>query len=63
MVFCNFTYELKAGTKAENYDIQKTEGTLTVTGDILEPEKTTPEVNNPYKLGDQIPFTITVKNV
>ena len=27
----NFTYELKAGTKADNYDIRKVKGTLTVT--------------------------------
>ena len=38
-------------------------GKLTITGEPIEPEKTTPEVNDAYELGDVIPFQITVKNV
>ena len=46
-----------------NYEIATVLGKLTITGDPIIPEKTTPEVTSNYKLGDEIPFTITVKNV
>ena len=46
-----------------NYEIATVPGKLTITGDPIIPEKTTPEVTSNYKLGDEIPFTITVKNV
>ncbi|MBQ6175670.1 MAG: hypothetical protein IJK29_00585, partial [Bacteroidales bacterium] len=59
-----FTYTLNTGTKADNYEIETVFGTLTVTGDTpIEPEKTTPAAETPYALGDQIPFTISVKNI
>ena len=58
-----FTYTLNENTNADNYEITKYEGKLTVTGDKIIPEKTTPNVESNYKLGDTIPFTITVKNV
>ena len=58
-----FTYTLNENTNADNYGITKYEGKLTVTGDKIIPEKTTPNVESNYKLGDTIPFTITVKNV
>ena len=59
----SFTYELNANTKADNYEINTETGKLTVTGDKVIPEKESPAVDGVYKLGDQIPFTITVKNV
>ncbi len=46
-----------------NYEITTVPGKLTITGDPIIPEKTTPEVTSDYQLGDEIPFTITVKNV
>ena len=47
----------------ENYEITYLPGTLEITGDKIEPKKETPkEVESNYKLGDTIPFTITVKN-
>ena len=58
-----FTYTLKEGTLADNYEITTAFGTLTVTGDSVEPEKTTETVETPYALGDKIPFTIAVHNV
>ena len=58
-----FTYTLNENTNADNYGITKYEGKLTVTGDKIIPEKTTPNVESNYKLGDTILFTITVKNV
>ena len=39
------------------------DGKLTITGDPVIPEKTTPEVDSIYKLGDWIPFNIAVQNV
>ena len=59
----SFTYELNANTKADNYEIKTETGKLTVTGDKVIPEKESPAVDGVYKLGDRIPFTITVKNV
>ncbi len=48
----------------ENYEIHRINGTLTVTSDnLFIPEKTTPNVQSNYELGDEIPFTITVRNV
>ena len=47
-----------------NYTISVLPGTLEITGDKIIPGKTTPQqVESNYKLGDTIPFTITVKNV
>ena len=47
-----------------NYKISVLPGTLEITGDKIAPDKTTPQqVESNYKLGDTIPFTITVKNV
>ena len=46
-----------------NYEISVLPGTLEITGDKIIPGKTTPKVESNYKLGDTIPFTITVKNV
>ena len=47
-----------------NYKISVLPGTLEITGDKIAPNKTTPQqVESNYKLGDTIPFTITVKNV
>ncbi len=59
----HFTYILNSDTKPENYIITKVPGTLTVTGDSIITDKTTPEVESNYGLGDAIPFTITVENV
>ena len=47
----------------KNYVITYEAGDLEITGDKLIPNKTTPEVESNYKLGDKIPFEITVKNV
>ncbi len=58
-----YSYKAKTGTDLDNYSIEVVEGTLTVTGEPIIPEKTTPEVTSNYKLGDSIPFTITVHNV
>ncbi len=58
-----FGYELNEGTEAANYAITIVFGTLTVTGDKLIPNKTTPKVESNYKLGDEILFDITVENV
>ena len=57
-----FTYLLNEGTLEDNYIITTEFGTLTVTGDKIDGEKTTPEVSSNYELGDAIPFTITVEN-
>ena len=64
------TYELTLASedneytaRASNYVITESIGTLTVTGDPVIPEKTTPEVDSIYKLGDWIPFIIAVQNV
>ena len=59
-------HELNKDTQAKNYTITYVDGRLTVTGDSeIIPEKTTPDVAEDfeYKLGDTIPFTITVQNV
>ena len=56
-------HELNKDTQAKNYTITYVDGRLTVTGDKIIPEKTTPNVESNYKLGDTILFTITVKNV
>ena len=60
-----FSYELKKNTKAENYTITKTEGTLTVTDDDVEPGKviTKTHEGSEFALGDTITFTIKVKNI
>ncbi|MCR4904584.1 MAG: S-layer homology domain-containing protein [Clostridiales bacterium] len=59
-----FDYTLKDGTEKGNYNITKVEGTLTVTGNKIDPPtKTTPEVETDYKLGEEIPFEITVHNI
>ena len=58
-----FTYALTAVTLRDNYNFTKTEGKLTVTGDKVQPNKTTEEVESNYKLGDTIPFVITIENV
>ena len=58
-----FTYTLNEGTLAENYEITVVYGTLTVTGEPIEPEKTTEPVETPYAIGDTIPFEIRVHNV
>ena len=48
----------------KNYDIHQINGTLTVTSDNpFIPEKKTPNVQSNYELGDEIPFTITVRNI
>ena len=47
-----------------NYAITLLPGLLKIKGDKIAPNKTTPQqVESNYKLGDTIPFTITVKNV
>ena len=47
-----------------NYAITLLPGLLKIKGDKIAPDKTTPQqVESNYKLGDTIPFTITVKNV
>ena len=46
-----------------NYTVTYVTGTLTITGDPIIPEKTTPTVTSNYNLGDKIPFAITVHNV
>ena len=47
-----------------NYKVTYKNGDLTITGDEIKPEKTTPQVNSNYALGgDPIPFTITVQSV
>ena len=47
-----------------NYAITLLPGLLKIKGDKIAPGKTTPQqVESNYKLGDTIPFTITVKNV
>ena len=55
--------DAQGNTVTENYAIDYVPGTLTIEGDKIEPVKTTPYVTSNYKLGDKIPFTITVKNV
>ena len=48
----------------ENYKIHRIDGTLTVTSDYpFIPEKTTLPVQSNYELGEEIPFTITVRNI
>ena len=48
----------------KNYDFHRIDGTLTVKSDYpFIPEKTTPDVKSDYELGDEIPFTITVRNI
>ena len=48
----------------KNYEIHQIDGTLTVTSDNpFIPEKTTLTVQRDYELGDEIPFTITVRNI
>ena len=56
---------IKAGDKnvTANYEIAYVPRTLTIAGDKIVPEKTTPNVDSNYALGAEIPFTITVKNV
>ena len=60
-----FSYELKKNTKAENYTITKTEGTLTVTDDDVDTDKviTKTHEGSKFALGDTITFTIKVKNI
>ena len=53
----------KGDDVADNYAIEPEDSTLTIKGDKIFPEKTTPNVESNYKLGDTILFTITVKNV
>ena len=60
-----FTYTLKAGTKADNYTITTTPGTLTVTdtnvpADLVVSKSTT---QSGVKLGDTVTFTITATNI
>ena len=49
----------------DNFEITFTvaDGKLTITGNKIDPEKTTPDVTSNYKLGEEIPFTIAVHNV
>ncbi|MBO4471783.1 MAG: DUF11 domain-containing protein, partial [Clostridia bacterium] len=60
-----FTYELKEGTKASNYEIKTVLGKLTVTDedvpDNLVVKKTADETL--YQLGDEVSFDIWVKNI
>ena len=60
-----FSYELKKNTKAKNYTITKTEGTLTVTDDDVDQSKviTKTHEGNEFALGETITFTIRVKNI
>ena len=60
-----FSYKLKENTKAENYTITKTEGTLTVTDDDVDTDKviTKTHEGNEFALGETITFTIRVKNI
>ncbi len=47
-----------------NYKVTYKDGDLTITGDEVKPEKTTPQqVSRKYALGYPIPFTITVQSV
>ena len=68
-----FTYILNDGTKADNYTITKTEGTLTVT-DGTKPDDDKPVPDNlvvtktsedgaTYGLGDTVEWTVTVTNI
>ena len=49
----------------DNYELTPVNGTLTITGDKLIPDKKAEDedIESNYKLGDKIEFTITVKNV
>ena len=71
-----FTYTLNEGTKANNYNITKVEGTLTVTDGSNPPDTPVdPElvvtkkdaadgrVTPVYKLGDEVTFAITATNI
>ncbi len=66
-----FTYTLNEGTKAANYEISKSEGTLTVTdgtGDDEEPVDdglivTKAASDGTPKLGEEVTFTITATNI
>ena len=62
-----FTYTMLAGTRAENYNIEKVEGTLEVTDDGVSPEKVvqlaTGDSGAVYNLGDEITYTVTVTNI
>ena len=58
------TIQSVAVENPENYEIHRIDGTLTVTSDNpFIPKKTTPIVQSNYELGDEIPFTITVRNI
>lgn len=56
-----FTYTLKDGTKADNYNITKTEGTLTVTAATGVTITKIPQQTN-VTLGNTITWTVTVTN-
>ena len=60
-----FTYTLNESTKADNYTIKKTPGTLKVTDENVPADlvvtKTTTQ--SEVKLGDQVTFTITATNI
>ena len=59
-----FTYTLNEGTQAQDYRIETTFGTLTVTApedyEIIDKTHTTETL---YRLGDTVTFDITVKNI
>ncbi len=59
-----FTYELKEGTKAENYAIRTVEGELTVTDDTA-PENVIVKTagDETYALGETVTFEIKVTNI
>ena len=53
-----------AGEKEQgNYTVSFVPADFTITGDPIEPKKTTPVVKSNYQAGNKIPFDITVKNV
>jgi hypothetical protein len=61
-----FEYTLKSNTKKDNYDIRKTEGTLTVTDENV-PDKLVVTKDDgsdeSYVVGDTIEWTVTVTNI
>ncbi len=49
-------------TENANYDVRVVNANFVITGDPIAVEKTTPEVETPYALNAEIPFTVTVHN-
>ena len=62
-----FTYTMLEGTREENYNIDKVEGTLEVTDDGVSPENVVQlaisDSGAVYNPGDEITYTVTVTNI